>query len=118
MLLLELLCAYRRIAILGEVDEDPKKKRPDLAKELGIAPLTLCSSGLWHEREAGKTATHVKLKDVLLMWFRQATADGVNVDRKVLREKVENVALSLSIDDFQASGGWLHRFKGWHGLVY
>ncbi|XP_049267194.1 tigger transposable element-derived protein 6-like [Rhipicephalus sanguineus] len=65
-----------------------------------------------------KTATHVKLEEVLLTWFREVTAAGVNVDGKVIREKADNIALSLGIEDFQASGGWLHRFKERHGLVY
>nr|XP_037288666.1 tigger transposable element-derived protein 6-like [Rhipicephalus microplus] len=65
-----------------------------------------------------KTATHVKLEDILLTWFREVTAADVNMGGKVLREKAYNVALFLGIDNSQASGGWLHRFKEWHGLVY
>lgn len=38
-------------------------------------------------------------------------AAGVNVDGKVLREKADEIALSLDIQGFQASGGWLHRFR-------
>lgn len=65
-----------------------------------------------------KTATHVKVEEVLLTWFHEVTAAGINVDGKVLREKADNIALSLGIENFQASGGWLHRFKERHGLVY
>lgn len=60
----------------------------------------------------------VKLEDVLLTWFREVTAAGVNMSGKGLREKAYNVALFLGIDNSQASGEWLHRFKEWHGLVY
>lgn len=65
-----------------------------------------------------KTATHVKLEELLLTWFCELTAASVNVDDKVVREKADNIALSLGIENFQASGGWLHRFKERHGLVY
>ena len=40
------------------------------------------------------------------------------MDGKVLREKADDVALSLGIETFLASGGWVHRFKARHGLVY
>lgn len=60
----------------------------------------------------------MKLEEVLLMWFREVTAAGVNLDSKAVHEKADSIALSLGIDHFQASGGWLHCFKEWHGLVY
>lgn len=44
------------------------------------------------------------------------TAAGINVDGKVLREKTDNVPLSLGIDNFQAFGGWLHQLKAWINL--
>ncbi|KAH7978419.1 hypothetical protein HPB49_005481 [Dermacentor silvarum] len=45
-----------------------------------------------------KTATHVKLEEVLLTWFGEVTAAGVNVDGKVLSEQADNIALSLRIE--------------------
>ncbi|KAH8019548.1 hypothetical protein HPB51_019975 [Rhipicephalus microplus] len=119
-----------KIEILRKVDEDSKKKHADMVKELGIAPSTLCT--IVGQREVilknaqyfganvkqAKTATHVKLEDVLLTWFREATAGDVSMVGKVLHEKVGNVALSFGIVNFKASGGWLHRFKERHGLVY
>ncbi|KAH7953955.1 hypothetical protein HPB49_014542 [Dermacentor silvarum] len=67
-----------KIEILKKVDENPKKKRVELAKELGIAPSTLCT--IVGQRDVvmknaqhfgvnvkqAKTATHVKLEEVLL----------------------------------------------------
>lgn len=51
------------------------------------------------------------------MSFHEVTAAGINVDSKVLRDKTDNIALSLGIDDYQASCEWLHRFMERHGLV-
>ncbi|XP_050037923.1 tigger transposable element-derived protein 6-like [Dermacentor andersoni] len=119
-----------KIEILKKVDDNPKKKRVKLAKELGIARSTLCTTVgqrdvvMKNAQHFGmnvkqvKTATHVKLEEVLLTWFGEVTAAGVNVDGKVLCEKTDNIALSLGIENFQASGGWLHRFKERHGLPY
>ncbi|KAH7969738.1 hypothetical protein HPB52_021706 [Rhipicephalus sanguineus] len=55
-----------------------------------------------------KMATHLKLEEVLLMWFHEATAAGISVDGKVLCRKADNIALSRG----------LHHFKERHGLVY
>lgn len=119
-----------KLDILRKVDEDPKRKRTELAKELGLATSTL--STIVGQRDSimknvlsfnvnarqAKTAQHVKLEEALLTWFKEVTAAGVNIDGKVLREKADEIALALRIDGFQASGGWLHRFKTRHGLVY
>lgn len=119
-----------KLEVLSKVDQDPKRKRSDLAKELGLAPSTL--STIVGQREQilknaqrfsgnvkqAKTAQHVDLEEILLTWFKEVTAAGVNVDGKVVREKADDIALSLGIDNFQASGGWLHRFKTRHNLVY
>nr|XP_037272856.1 tigger transposable element-derived protein 6-like [Rhipicephalus microplus] len=50
-----------------------------------------------------KTAQHVKLEETLLTWFKEVTAVGVNIDGKVLREKADEFALALHIDEFQVS---------------
>ncbi|KAG0445622.1 hypothetical protein HPB47_013420 [Ixodes persulcatus] len=112
-----------KLEILNRVDSEPKKKRSDLAKELGLPPSTLCTivgqrdtilKNVRHfsgNVKQAKTAQHVKLEDIPLTWFKEVTAAGVNIDGKVLREKADDVALSLGIENFQASGGCVHRFK-------
>lgn len=42
-----------------------------------------------------RTAHHVQLEDILLSWFQEVTAAGVNVNGKVLREEAEGIALTL-----------------------
>ncbi|KAH8010001.1 hypothetical protein HPB51_024351 [Rhipicephalus microplus] len=119
-----------KLDILRKVDEDPKRKQTKLAKELGLATSTL--STVVGQRETimknvlsfnvnakqAKTAQHVKLEETLLTWFKEVTAAGVNIDGKVLREKADEFALALHIDEFQASGGWLQRFETRHAPVY
>lgn len=65
-----------------------------------------------------KTAHHVQPENILLTWFQEVTAAGVNVNDKVLHEDCEDIALSLGVSDLQASGDWVHRFKARHGRVY
>ncbi|KAG0441818.1 hypothetical protein HPB47_015841 [Ixodes persulcatus] len=114
----------------GMLANEPKRKRSDLAKELDLPPSTLCTivgqqdtilKNVQHfsgNVKQAKTAQHVKLEDILLTWFKEVTAAGVNIDGKVLREKADDVALSLGIENFQASGGLVHRFKQRHGLHF
>ncbi|XP_064475501.1 tigger transposable element-derived protein 6-like [Ornithodoros turicata] len=107
-----------------------KRKRADLAKELGIPQSAL--STIVGQRDGilknvqqfginvkqAKPAQHVKLEEVLLAWFKEVTAAGINVDGKVLREKADEIALSLGVENFLVSTGWLRRFKARHRLVY
>lgn len=77
-----------------------------MAKELGIAPLTLCTTVGQRDVviknsqyfsvnvKQAKTPTHVKQEEVLMTWFREAV--GINVDGKVLCEKADYTALSLA----------------------
>ncbi|KAH8035109.1 hypothetical protein HPB51_004350 [Rhipicephalus microplus] len=119
-----------KLDTLRKVDEDPKRKRTELAKKLGLATSTL--STIVGQRDTikknvlsfsvnpkrAKTAQHVKLEESLLIWFKEVTAAGVNIDGKVLREKADEIALALHIDVFLATEWWLHRFKTRHCLVY
>lgn len=50
------------------------------------------------------TTHYIKLGDLLLTWFREVTASGVNADEKV-REKADDIALLLGVENVQASGG-------------
>ncbi|XP_050038275.1 major centromere autoantigen B-like [Dermacentor andersoni] len=104
-----------KIDILKKVDDNPKKKRVELAKELGIAPTTLCTivgqrdivtKNAQHfgvNVKEMKTGKHVKLEEVLLTWFGEVTGAGV-VDGKVLRKKADNIALSLGLKISKLAG--------------
>lgn len=110
------------------VDEDPKRKRTDLAK-VGLASPTLSTTvgqrditqnvqRFSADARKAKTARYVMVEDVLLTWFREVTAAVVNVDSTILLKKASDIALLLRVDDFQASSGCIHRFKTRHGLGY
>ncbi|XP_064462149.1 tigger transposable element-derived protein 6-like [Ornithodoros turicata] len=119
-----------KLEVPSAIDQDPKRKRAQLAKELGLAPSTLNTIVGQREQilknvqrfganvKQAKTAQHVNLEEILLTWFKEVTAAGINIDGKVVREKADDIALSLGIDNIQASGGWLQRVKTRHNLVY
>jgi hypothetical protein len=43
-------------------------------------------------------------------------SDNFPINGPILREKANEIALRLRIDDFKASNGWLHRFKLRHDV--
>lgn len=91
-----------KLDILRKVDDDPKRKRIDVAKELGLAPSTLSTvvgqrdeimrnvQRFSADVKEANTAHYVKVEDALLTWFREVTAAGVNVDGQLLREKASD----------------------------
>ena len=53
-----------------------------------------------------------------MAWFKQARTAIASIDVPHLKEKAVHVAAHLGIDSFQASNGWIDRFKKRHSLVY
>lgn len=64
-----------------------------------------------------KTITNAEVESALLMWFNQKRVQGQPVSGVMLQEKavIFNTMLEGS-PNFQASNGWLHRFKQRNGL--
>lgn len=52
-----------------------------------------------------------------MMWLK-VTAAVVNTNGKVFQEKADEIAPSLDVDGFQASGSCLFRFKARHSLAH
>lgn len=106
-----------KLEILNRVDSEPKRKRSDLAKELGLPPSTFCTivgqrdtilKNVQHfsvNVKQAKTAQHVKLKDILLTWFKEITAAGVNIDGTVLRGKPTTKPFRLELRTFRPPAG-------------
>ncbi|KAG0430768.1 hypothetical protein HPB47_022392 [Ixodes persulcatus] len=113
----KVLSFKEKLEILNRVDSEPKRKRSDLAKELGLPPSTLCT--IVGQRDTilknvqdfsgnvkqAKTAQHVKLEDILLTWFKEVTAAGVNIDGKVLRRKPTTSPFRLELRAFRPPAG-------------
>lgn len=69
------------------------------------------------KRKTMKSATLDDLDKSLFMWFSQKRAEGIPISGPILVAKAKffNDALGLSTE-FNASSGWLHRFKSRHGI--
>ncbi|XP_037576660.1 major centromere autoantigen B [Dermacentor silvarum] len=119
-----------KLNILAAVDRNPKRKRIDIANELGLPAATVNTvvskrKGIETNAMAFSGATkqaceahHGELEEALLKWFKQARASGVNFNGSVLKEKALEVVDALGIDDFTTSNGWISRFRARHGIAY
>ncbi|KAH7979793.1 hypothetical protein HPB49_011088 [Dermacentor silvarum] len=107
-----------KLNILAAVDRNPKRKRIDIANELGLPADRDERHGIQRRNKASSWSPHGELEEALLKWFKQARASGVNFDGSVLKEKALEVADLLGIDDFTASNGWISRFRARHGIAY
>lgn len=59
-----------------------------------------------------------KLEKVLVEWLHQARALKLPISGHIICEKARKIAESLHITDFNASNGWIDRFKNRHSIVY
>ncbi|KAK8785987.1 hypothetical protein V5799_007648 [Amblyomma americanum] len=124
------LSLKEKLNILAVVDANPKKKRMDIANDLGLPASTVNTIVSKRKEIEGNAlvfdagtkqargARHGELEEALLKWFKQARASGVNFDGSILRQKAMEIADVLGIDDFTASNGWISRFRARHAIAY
>jgi hypothetical protein len=113
---------HDRFKIIEEIEKNPRDKRVDIAKRLGLP------AGTWNtifakkneirkqiqkcgkackKRKTGKEYTFTELETVLFPWYQQARAYNIPIYGTILGEKVKIIAGQLNIDYFSASSGWL-----------
>lgn len=69
------------------------------------------------KRKSMKSSTYKDLDSALLKWFTQKRAEGIPISGVMCSEKAKFFHESLGIEgDFNASSGWLTRFKRRHGI--
>ncbi|KAK8759505.1 hypothetical protein V5799_002862 [Amblyomma americanum] len=108
----------RHGATKASIAWDLKIPESSLKTILANKAAILQNANKFRLKQAAKEGQHEKLKKVLVRWLHQARSSAINVDGTILKEKADLVALHLGIDDFQASHGWLHRFKKRNRIVY
>ena len=116
-----------KLKVLQEVDKNRKKK--DICEEFGIAKSTLSTFINYREklqdlndvaptRKRARTALHSDVDEAVLIWFKQALAMNVPINGPLSKSKANALAEELGINDWEASDGWLQRFKHRHGMVF
>lgn len=125
------LSIQEKIKILNVFDKKSQtKNQTQLAAELQLPVSTLRTilknredikekyrlGGV--QRKKQKVGKFDKLEKVLVEWLHQARALKLPISGPIICEKARKIAESLQIADFNASNGWIDRFKNRHGIVY
>ena len=80
------------------------------------------SEGL--QRKRLKQAKDLQLDKAVIAWFTQERSDGTPISGEIIKAQAQKLKKELeqqqgignSVADFQASNGWLSRFKKRHGI--
>lgn len=115
--------------VLKVVEDNPKRKKVDIAKEFNITPTTLATiiknkdkygeeTGLHDSRKRSKKGELQDVEDAVIMWLKQCRDKNIPISGPVLQEKAQHFAEQLSHPDFRASNGWLDRFKKRHEVTF
>ncbi|XP_039095347.1 tigger transposable element-derived protein 6 [Hyaena hyaena] len=110
---------------------DSGKRKGDVAKEFGITPSTLSTflkdrakfeekvreASVGPQRKRMRNALYDDIDKAVFAWFREIHAKNILVTGSVIRKKALNLANMLGYDNFQASVGWLNRFRDRHGIA-
>ena len=119
--------------IIKAVDSAPSsKKKKEIAADFGIPANTLSTilknrdsilsnqeqQVLDPQRKRFRTAKHPDVEEALFRWFKAARDKNIPVSGPLLATKARSFADMLGKNDFEASPGWLTRFKECHSIVF
>lgn len=120
---LKTLSLSDKIRLLNEVDKGNRKKK-DIAKEFGIPASTLSTIYKSRERlqefaevtmdsnrKRMKRAKHPDVEEETLKWLSSIQHFNVPISGTLIREKAQWFATLMGYKDFQASVGWLEKFR-------
>lgn len=128
--ILKTLSVREKSKLIDEVEKGTRKKK-DIAAEFGIPANTLSTilkekekirkaveeSRHAPERKRLKTSSFPKLEDAMFAWVKNMRDRNVPLQGGLIREQAEKFAKEMGIQSFQASVGWLDKFKARNGIV-
>lgn len=99
---------------IGETTVRDVLKQKD--KLLNFASVSDSDSAM-KKRKTMKKSTYDELDSALTEWFAQIRSEGTPVSGTIVSAQAKNFFDLLGIEgNFNASSGWLHRFKKRHGI--
>jgi hypothetical protein len=115
--------------IISEVDKGLKKG--EVAKKYGISPSTLSTilkdresilkqlqtSVFVPSRKRMRMAQYEDVDTAVYKWFQDVRSRNVPLSGPLIRGKALEFAKMLEVENFQASVGWLNRFRERYGVV-
>jgi hypothetical protein len=117
--------------LILEIKKNPQLKKKDVAAKYGIPPSTLSTilkdkqkilsrhgSGADSSSKRAKTCAFPDVEAALLKWFETHRSKNIPLSGVLLKEKATDFARLLNVDGFNASTGWLDKFKARHKIVF
>ncbi|XP_060603896.1 tigger transposable element-derived protein 4-like, partial [Ruditapes philippinarum] len=107
-----------------------KRKKQDIANDFGIKQNTL--SSIWKNKDsvinayettsfspARKRMRHASNRDIemaLFEWYKTVRSQNLPIDGPMLTRKANSLVCELGMENFQATNGFIERFKNRHGI--
>jgi hypothetical protein len=123
------LSIEEKIEIIRDVDS--KKSYKKISEERGVPKSTIATiisnrakiekSYTMDGMRKVKKIRHGEFEDVeenLLTWFKQQRSRNIPICGPLMKAEALRIAKKLGRDNFEASTGWLDRFKVRHGIVF
>lgn len=109
--------SFKKLSIVYGIGEstvrDIKKNRERIINYANSSDPT---SGV-SKRKSMKSSTYEELDRVMIEWFNQQKTDGIPVSGTICAKQAKFFFDALGMEgDFNASSGWLTRFKQRHGI--
>ncbi|GFN87424.1 tigger transposable element-derived protein 6 [Plakobranchus ocellatus] len=116
-----------KLQILADVDKKAMTKK-EIAAQYDIPHNSLSTllknrdkiENNSHEpqRKKPRLATNAAIDEAVLTWFKQTRAINTPTSGPIICEQARIIADKLGVAGFQASNGWLEKFKQRHGIVF
>ncbi|XP_004590685.2 tigger transposable element-derived protein 2 [Ochotona princeps] len=109
--------SFKKLSVVYGIGEstvrDIKKNKERIINYANSSDPT---SGL-SKRKSMKSSTYEELDRVMIEWFNQQKTDGIPVSGTICAKQAKFFFDALGMEgDFNASSGWLTRFKQRHGI--
>ncbi|XP_049645718.1 tigger transposable element-derived protein 2 [Suncus etruscus] len=109
--------SFKKLSVLYGIGEstvrDIKKNKERIINYANSSDPT---SGV-SKRKSMKSSTYEELDRVMIEWFNQQKTDGIPVSGTICAKQAKFFFDALGMEgDFNASSGWLTRFKQRHGI--
>ncbi|KAG8238769.1 hypothetical protein J437_LFUL016608 [Ladona fulva] len=95
--------------------KDLKKNRDSLRKFALQFDPSMQATGL-SARKTLKMANFKSLEEAVIKWYRQQRSAGEEIQGVDIQSAADRIAKELGIEKFNASSGWLSRFRNRHGI--
>ncbi|GBM33463.1 Tigger transposable element-derived protein 4 [Araneus ventricosus] len=120
------LSVKEKFCLIKDIESGMKNK--DVAKKYEISTSTVSTilknrdsvfktfESVGGDRKRSKSLKFDKIDEAVLEWVKMIRDEDIPVSRSLIKDKATEYAANLGISNFQASSGWIDKFKKRHGF--